>query len=90
MNNPETWRVLALLFCAGILYNAVVDYVQRQLPDRHGVTAWLVVVGVGWTLVGLLILTDTKTFLLAVLCFMASGSPMIVGSMARYLRQMQR
>lgn len=83
---PDVWRVLALLFCAGILYNALVDYVQQQLPDRHGVTALLVVVGVGWTLIGLLLLTDLNTFILALLCFIASGSPMIFGSMARYLR----
>ena len=83
--NYETWQVLALLVCGGILYNALVEYVQGQLPNRHGVTAWLVVGGVGWTLVGLLLLTDLKTFMLALLCFMAAGLPMILGSMRRYL-----
>jgi len=83
---PETWQVLALLLCGGILYNALVSFVQAQLPDRHGVTAWLVVGGVAWTLVGVLLLTDLETFLLALLCFMASGAPMIWGSMKRYLQ----
>ena len=84
--NYETWQVLALLVCGGILYNALVEYVQEQLPCQHGVTAWLVAGGVGWTLVGVLLLTDLRTFMLALLCFMASGSPMILGSMRRYLR----
>jgi hypothetical protein len=82
----ETWQVLALLLCGGILYNALVNYIQDQLPNRHGVTAWLVVGGVGWTLVGLLLLTDLRVFLTALLCFMASGTPMILGSMRRYFQ----
>lgn len=82
----ETWQVLALLLCGGILYNAVVNFVQDQLPHRHGVTAWLVVGGVAWTLVGLLLLTDLQVFLTALLCFMASGTPMIWGSMRRYFQ----
>lgn len=84
--DPQAWQVLALLLCAGILYNGIVDYFQKQLPNRHGVTAWLVVGGVSWTLVGLLLLTDLETFMLALLCFVAAGAPMIVGSMSRYLR----
>lgn len=86
MINPETWQVLALMFCAGVLYNALVDYIQRQLPDRHGVTAWLVVGGVCIALVGLLLLTNLETFLLALAVFAVIGSPMIWGSMKRYLR----
>ena len=81
---PHVWQVLALLLLGGILYNALVNFIQDQLPNRHGVTSWLVVGGVAWTLVGLLLLTDLQTFLLALLCFMASGSPMILGSMRRF------
>ena len=40
----------------GLLYGALVSYVQEQLPDRHGITAWLVVGGVLWTLFGVLML----------------------------------
>lgn len=78
--------VLAMLVVFGLLYNQVVDYVQAQLPERHGVTAWLVVVGVLVTLGGFLILTDLRTFLLALLCFICAGTPMIIGSMGRYLQ----
>ena len=75
---------MVLLAACGVLYNVLVAYVQRQLPDRHGVTAWLVVGGVAFTLVGILLLTDLETFVIALLCFCASGTPMILGSMERY------
>ena len=75
---------MVLLAACGVLYNVLVAYVQRQLPDRHGVTAWLVVGGVAFTLVGILLLTDLETFVIALLCFAASGTPMILGSMERY------
>ncbi len=81
------WLVLALMFVAGLLYNELVEYVQAQLPRAHGVTAWLVVGGVGIALVGLLLLTDLRTFVLALLVFVACGSPMIWGSMRRYWRE---
>lgn len=80
------WQVLALMFLSGILYNGLTVYVQQQLPRVHGITAWLVVGGVAIALVGLLLLTDLQTFLLALAVFMAIGSPMIWGSMWRYLK----
>ena len=84
--NADPGAVLLLLLMGGVLYNWLVDYSQRQLPRVHGLTAWLVVGGVLWTLVGLLLLTDRHTFFLALLCFVASGLPMIIGSMVRYWR----
>ena len=87
---PDLWRVLLLLFGCGILYNALVDYVQTQLPDRHGVTAWLVVGGVGWTIFGIGILLGVKDMIIVLLCFIASGSPMIAGSMLRYWREREK
>lgn len=84
--NADPGAVILLLLFGGVLYNWLVDYAQRQLPRVHGLTAWLVVGGVLWTLVGLLLLTDRSVFLAALLCFGASGLPMIVGSMVRYQR----
>ena len=78
--------VLAMLAVFGLLYDQIVEYVQQQLPEHHGVTAWLVVVGVTVTLGGVLILTDLRTFLLVLLCFIFAGTPMIIGSMGRYLQ----
>lgn len=79
--------VFAMLFVFGLLYNFLVEYVQEQLPEGHGVTAWLVVGGVMVTLIGLYMLTDLRTFLLAVLCFACSGIPMIAGSMGRFFKK---
>lgn len=36
---PETWQVLALLLCGGILYNALVSFVQAEITavlTKHG------------------------------------------------------
>lgn len=79
--------VLVMLVVFGLLYNLLVEYVQEQLPKQHGVTAWLVAGGVLITLVGLYMLTDLRTFLLAVLCFACSGIPMIAGSMGRFFKK---
>lgn len=87
---PDLWRVLLLLFGCGVLYNAVVDYVQTQLPEHHGVTAWLVVGGVGWTVLGIGIVLGIHDMIVVLLCFIASGSPMIAGSMSRYLREREQ
>lgn len=84
--NADPGPVLLLLLMGGVLYNWLVEYSQRQLPRVHGLTAWLVVGGVLWTLVGLLLLTDRHTFFLALLAFAFSGLPMIIGSMVRYWR----
>ena len=86
----ETWRVLLFLAAAGVLYDALVSYVQEQLPDRHGVTSWLVVGGVLWTLFGVLMLEGVRVFLAVLLCFAASGTPMVIGSMRRYQREKEQ
>ena len=86
----ETWRVLLFLAATGVLYDALVSYVQEQLPDRHGVTSWLVVGGVLWTIFGIGILLGVRDMIVVMLCFMASGSPMIAGSMLRYWRERER
>lgn len=73
-------RVMLMLALLGVLYDRyVVDIIERTQPAL-GVTAYEVVGGVLFTLVGLLLLTNLETFLLALLCFAASGIPMIIGS----------
>ncbi len=82
----EVARVLLILAIAGAVYDRfVVDKIERLHPPL-GVTAWEVVGGVLFTLVGLLFLTDLETFILALLCFAASGVPMILGSHGRHER----
>lgn len=83
MNDPtisDIVRVLLMLALCGVLYDRyVVDIIERTQPAL-GVTAYEVVGGVLFTLVGLMMLTDIQTFLVALLCFAASGIPMILGS----------
>ena len=82
MDNPE--RVLLILFLSALIYDrAVVDVIERRLPQPHGVTAFEVVIGVLFTLVGFGFLVGLETMILALLCFAASGVPMILGSLQR-------
>jgi len=77
----ELVRVLLMLLLGGIIYDRfVVDVIETRLPPGHGVTAYEVTGGVLFTLIGLLLLTSVETFVLALLCFAASGLPMIVGA----------
>jgi hypothetical protein len=76
--------MLVLALC-GLLYDRyVVDIIERTHPSL-GVTAWEVVGGVLFTLVGFAFLAGVEAFLLALLCFAASGIPMILGSRARHV-----
>ena len=60
-----------------MLYDGAVNFTQRQLPS-HGMTSSLSVVGgVLRTLFGLLLIEGL--FLIALLCFVASGTPMVIG-----------
>lgn len=78
-------RVLIVLAFVAVLYDRfVVDVIERHLPSL-GMTAWEVVGGVLFTLVGFAFLAGVEAFLLALLCFAASGIPMILGSRARHL-----
>jgi hypothetical protein len=78
-------RVMLMLFLCGVLYDRyVVDIIERIHPNP-GVTAYEVVGGVAFTLIGFSLLVGLETFLLALLCFAASGIPMILGSHHRSL-----
>jgi len=80
-------RVLLLLALAGVVYDRyIVDIIETQHPPL-GVTAWEVVGGVLFTLVGFAFLAGVEAFLLALLCFAASGIPVILGSRARHLER---
>ena len=76
--------MLLLLLCGVLYYRYVVDIIERLHPPP-GVTAYEVVGGVLFTLVGFSLLVGMETFLLALLCFAASGIPMILGSHYRSL-----
>jgi hypothetical protein len=78
--------VLATLALFGLGYNALVAEIGRHVPD-HGYTAYLVAIGVVATLAGAALLIGLDSAIVVAGCFVASGLPMIVGSMARSLRQ---
>ena len=82
------WKVLAvmgILALFGLGYNAFVAWIEKNGHDR-GFTALLVVGGTVVTLIGSLALIGWESTLLVVLCFVASGTPMIIGSLIRYAK----
>jgi ACR3 family arsenite efflux pump ArsB len=77
------------LFLFGIAYNAFVAWLERAALDR-GYTAILVVVGTLVTLGGYALLAGWEQALTVLLCFVASGTPMIAGSIWRYVTRRQQ
>lgn len=73
------------LFLFGVLFNRLVQQLGRKYGD-HGYTAWLVVIGVGFTIIGVLPQIGLRNGLQLLLAFVASGSPMIAGDVLRHLR----
>ncbi len=82
MTDPTPGELVrVLLALGGVVYDRfVVDVIETRLPPGHGVTAYEVAGGVLFTLVGLMFITGLETFILALLCFAASGLPMIMGA----------
>ncbi len=83
------WALLLLaLFGLGSAFNAFVASVGEQ---RHrGFTSFLVVVGVTFTLAGYAMIAGWQQAAEVMLCFVASGLPMIGGSVWRYIRERER
>ncbi|MEM4202489.1 MAG: hypothetical protein QXS54_00320 [Candidatus Methanomethylicaceae archaeon] len=72
------------LFLFGVGYNAFVAWLERK-GYTEGFLSLIVAFGVAMTLVGVAIL-NVQTALLTLLAFIFSGTPMILGSIARYLK----
>lgn len=89
----ENWRIFGALsvyiglFTISLLYDRLVHWLE---VNRHadGRTAYLVVIGVAYTLLGLglvdIFLPNINAGLLAFSAFALSGLPMIIGSRNRY------
>ncbi|RMG02006.1 MAG: hypothetical protein D6735_10975 [Acidobacteria bacterium] len=77
--------VIGLLFSFGLLYNQVVEYLLRK-RYAEGYTSLLVAFGVFVTLAGVAVI-DLSASLLALIAFAASGTPMVIGSIVRYVRK---
>jgi hypothetical protein len=79
--------ILAVFFglvLFGVGYNAFVEWAERR-GYTEGFVSLLVACGVFVTLGGIAIIS-WQAALLALIGFIASGTPMIVGSIWRYLR----
>lgn len=83
--NPlQVVAVLTGLACFGLFYNGVVvDNWARHLPARFRATSFEVAGGVLVTCVGIGALLGFEAMLICLLCFAASGIPMIYGDVRR-------
>lgn len=79
-----TALVFLVLVLFGIGYNALTEWMERN-GRGEGYTAFLVVGGVLATTGGVAIL-DPNAALKMLICFAGSGTPMLVGSVMRYVR----
>lgn len=87
MNLDATfWAVAAVLALFGVGYDRLVEWMEAHGYD-DGYTAFLVVGGVLATQAGLAVWFGVELAIKATLLFIASGTPMIIGSMARHGRQ---
>jgi len=84
-NSGLFWGVFFALLLFGVGYNAFVDWAERH-GYTEGYVSLLVVLGVTVTLLGAAVL-DFKAALLVGLLFIASGLPMVVGSVIRYVKR---
>lgn len=76
--------VLLGLLLFGIGYNALVAWMERK-GYTEGYLSLIVALGVFVTLCGVAILS-IQAALLTLLAFVATGTPMIIGSITRYLK----
>lgn len=80
-----------LLVAAGlVLFGGLFDHLVARLEARRlnrGFTSLLVVVGCGVTVAASGLLIGLENALVVLALFGASGLPMIVGSISRYIRQ---
>ncbi len=76
--------VLLGLLLFGIGYNALVAWLERR-GYTEGYLSLIVALGVAMTLAGVAVLS-IQAALLALGAFCATGTPMIIGSITRYLK----
>lgn len=77
--------VYAVLLLFGVGYNLLIAWMERK-RYLHGFTAFAVVAGVLVTLAGVA-LVNWQAALLVLGAFCASGAPMVIGSIIRYVKE---
>lgn len=81
------WRLIGTVLFALVMFGAAYNALMARLgDDKEGYTALFVALGVGVTITGVAIVS-WHAALLALASFAASGSPMIIGSVYRYIRK---
>ena len=75
--------IISSLIGFGLVYNIFVAWLGSR---KRGYTALLVAFGSAITLVGVAAL-DLNAAILTLICFVASGTPMILGDIQRYITE---
>jgi len=88
-NCPNYVPILLALAVFGIVYNRWVERLERRGHDR-GYMGLIVALGCTVTLVGAVIIVGLDPIRWVFACFVASGTPMVVGSISRYCRARAR
>ena len=78
--------VLVVLFVSSLIFDRLVGAWEEKQYDR-GYTAFLVALGVGYTVALMGLVIGLRHMLYVLAGFAASGGPMIAGSVMRYVRQ---
>jgi len=84
----DSWQifgVIVALLAIGVIFNRAVAWLEVK-GYMEGYTSLVVALGILVTLAGVALL-DWRAALLTLVAFIASGTPMIVGSVSRYIRK---
>jgi len=89
MPKVDLYIVLIGLFSISWPYNALTDWVHVATKSASPWTSFLVVGGILYTIGGAVLVDGWATINVFTLlaCFAASGLPMVVGDVLRYLRR---
>ena len=88
-NCPIHVPILLVLAGFGYVYNRWVESLERQGHDR-GYMSLIVALGCAVTLAAAALIIGLEPVLWTFICFAASGTPMIIGSISRYCRARAR
>lgn len=81
--------IFVALFLFGVGYNFFVAWLERR-GYHEGYVAYLVVAGTLITILATYSLIGRDAMLLVLACFVASGTPMIVGSCYRHVKEREK
>ena len=86
----ELWQVAVILAGVSVLYNEAVALVNKRTGGNHPLAAAEVVIGTMYTIAGAWLVDGDCVHLWTLFwCFVASGTPMIVGDVTRWLEGMR-